>query len=664
MAGNEHERTTESRLDSLSERTNSCEPCCPLQVHQALDDDPDELESAPMADLPGNDQVAAELYKPIKDWQTRLLCLHSGSTTMIEVSLYTADLVHMKGAVVHMPSGTERIDYEALSYAWDHVKPDQKPYILCSGLAYAVSPSVYQVLTRLRSPQQSRYLWIDFLCINQYDIQEKDIQVTNMFSVYLKAKRIIAWLGEPSKDSYLALRAITTRTDVEPCSPHEARVQAGLRELYSRSWHRRTWVRQEIFTAADIIVQCGSRTVPWNLYKGALDTASFDDSVQWSLRAREAVESLKQAKPADLGDLHHGQKDEPTEKQSNLDLLKILRKCVVTEASDERDHIYGVLGMTNTTTLQKSGISPGILIDYGLSVSEVFQSITKYLIDRDGTIGILYLKGQYGSETGLPLPSWTLDWRQETMKYPFWVFHLYLLDRQKVRAKPMKLTLPKPVSNSLPMKLVLEGVMLGTILFNTRKLSPFQLRSQSEELHVGYQDPVDLSNNRYMGTRAANNPWRSILQAFLAYLTTKPRPKFAELKQCKHTSLPDALNRHDQKPSVNPSLEAPYGSRVWNLSGDTVQLLDERLEAWIVPHNACQDDALVVPVGGVLPLLLRPLGNATFQYIGPAIIEHTVDFYFRRFHVKEPLHFQLYNELQDLLRSKEKEGPFETFTLV
>lgn len=105
MAGNEHERTTESRLDSLSERTNSCEPCCPLQVHQALDDDPDELESAPMADLPGNDQVAAELYKPIKDWQIRLLCLHSGSTTMIEVSLYTADLVHMKGVVVHIPPG-------------------------------------------------------------------------------------------------------------------------------------------------------------------------------------------------------------------------------------------------------------------------------------------------------------------------------------------------------------------------------------------------------------------------------------------------------------------------------------------------------------------------------------------------------------------------------
>ena len=49
---------------------------------------------------------------------------------------------------------------------------------------------------KLRLPQEQRVLWVDLLCINQNDVNEKGLQVSLMGEIYSKTNRGILWLGE------------------------------------------------------------------------------------------------------------------------------------------------------------------------------------------------------------------------------------------------------------------------------------------------------------------------------------------------------------------------------------------------------------------------------------------------------------------------------------
>ncbi|KAJ4983108.1 heterokaryon incompatibility protein [Stagonosporopsis vannaccii] len=40
-----------------------------------------------------------------------------------------------------------------------------------------------------------RWIWMDALCINQLDDEEKDVQGMNVGSIFKKAISVVAWLG-------------------------------------------------------------------------------------------------------------------------------------------------------------------------------------------------------------------------------------------------------------------------------------------------------------------------------------------------------------------------------------------------------------------------------------------------------------------------------------
>ena len=45
-----------------------------------------------------------------------------------------------------------------------------------------------------------RVLWIDYLCIDQSDVEERSLQVRIMGDVFSRAARVIIWLGEETQD--------------------------------------------------------------------------------------------------------------------------------------------------------------------------------------------------------------------------------------------------------------------------------------------------------------------------------------------------------------------------------------------------------------------------------------------------------------------------------
>ncbi|KAF7914991.1 hypothetical protein BELL_1115g00010 [Botrytis elliptica] len=133
-------------------------------------------------------------------------------------------------------------------------------------------------------------LWVNALCINQKDLEERSWQVQMMGRVYAAASRVIVWLGEPSLNFYAAkvgrllkvfdeeknsvidsvIDDCTTESpDVEYLSQEELNNTVprykGVRVFFENLWFSRIWVLQEVFNARRILVRCGDRAFSWSL---------------------------------------------------------------------------------------------------------------------------------------------------------------------------------------------------------------------------------------------------------------------------------------------------------------------------------------------------------------------------------------------------------------
>ena len=85
-------------------------------------------------------------------------------------------------------------NYEALSYAWgDH---NQTRPITVDGCTLHVTANLQAGLRRLRYADRPRLLWVDAICIDQDDVDEKNWQVTLMGDIFRRSKQALIWLGE------------------------------------------------------------------------------------------------------------------------------------------------------------------------------------------------------------------------------------------------------------------------------------------------------------------------------------------------------------------------------------------------------------------------------------------------------------------------------------
>lgn len=88
--------------------------------------------------------------------------------------------------------------YEAVSYVWGD--PDVQLPIKVSGIERVVTKNLYGALQRLRRPNEKRTLWVDQLCINQWDVSEKAAQVRLMRHIYSQCTRCLLWWGDIQAD--------------------------------------------------------------------------------------------------------------------------------------------------------------------------------------------------------------------------------------------------------------------------------------------------------------------------------------------------------------------------------------------------------------------------------------------------------------------------------
>jgi hypothetical protein len=108
--------------------------------------------------------------------------------------------------------------YEALSYTWG--SQEGKVPILLNGQPLDVTPNLHVALTHLRRTFTLKYnklhvatgdrrrLWIDAVCINQQDVDERNSQIRFMWSIYANAAQVLVWLGEEADNSAVGMEMV------------------------------------------------------------------------------------------------------------------------------------------------------------------------------------------------------------------------------------------------------------------------------------------------------------------------------------------------------------------------------------------------------------------------------------------------------------------------
>ncbi|KAK2017319.1 HET-domain-containing protein, partial [Colletotrichum eremochloae] len=82
--------------------------------------------------------------------------------------------------------------YVALSYCWGN--EENITHIAISGSRFPVTRNLAHALQLLRLEGNHR-VWVDAICINQADLDERAQQVSCMRAIYQHATKTVSWIG-------------------------------------------------------------------------------------------------------------------------------------------------------------------------------------------------------------------------------------------------------------------------------------------------------------------------------------------------------------------------------------------------------------------------------------------------------------------------------------
>ncbi|RDI80103.1 hypothetical protein Vi05172_g9937 [Venturia inaequalis] len=321
----------------------------------------------------------------------------------------------------------ETPQYEALSYVWGSKKYRKTIKVRREGLKpLAITRSLEVALRHLRDAKSPRKMWIDAICIDQSNLEERGTQVQRMGEIYKRAERVVVWLGPEADESAHAMSIMTSlasKVEIDWATharkpslegadePHWADPSIELpyserdwRALYyflGRTWFERLWVRQEIaFSRANAIVLCGTVTMLWQDLRKA--------NCIWMVNVSP-------------GDIFSEQRTVIFHKWTRHIYVmasyrpsgatwQTLRHAGSSQCFDQRDKVYGNLGL-----IQESEGEIGLKPDYDQPVREVNVQLVLALLRFHRRLDILRCCELLDEQRDLP--SWTPNWSITTKSF-------------------------------------------------------------------------------------------------------------------------------------------------------------------------------------------------------------------------------------------------------
>ncbi|SCO76815.1 related to heterokaryon incompatibility protein het-6 [Fusarium oxysporum] len=365
-------------------------------------------------------------YEPLEEAEFRLVLVSpSRRKNLLEYMLSpTSSLSDPQLQLVTFKM-VESPPYEAISYTWgDALKSEE---IILNGKSMAVTEAVHDILLRRADFWKPRYIWIDSICINQENIEERNAQVPKMTEIYENASRVIVWLGY-ANDASLAVGKLLDiwtllhayapdelfeKLHSDKMEPTETASWTALRRLFSQSWFLRVWIIQEVVVAQEVHVMYGDHFLAWktladvmeDFYGGPLQTllgSPLDDPALYKPQALTTVSRMRQLRK----DFHSS---------SGIMLDHLLASFIPSEAKVDKDKVYALQGLTS---FARDGVPIlPVAVDYSenTSIEDILIETAVFLVESHQSSWILPVSGVGFSDRSPGLPSWVPQWKPDRM---------------------------------------------------------------------------------------------------------------------------------------------------------------------------------------------------------------------------------------------------------
>jgi hypothetical protein len=227
------------------------------------------------------------LYKPLQEEKIRLLQVdltnHGDRYQLLDNISPTAPGLH----------------YTAVSYTWGSIQGKQR--IMINNSSVLVSPNLFKALADIGKHYRKQghagvLLWIDQICINQDDDDEKSIQVKSMSDIYRNAETVLVWLSVPAGSLHqgynssgeawipwasssisdtsrgLSLGIGSLGRDFDDETWHSA--WTGVLAIVRNPWWERAWIYQEFMLAKDVFFLVDGHALPWRQLQTLLNSCA------------------------------------------------------------------------------------------------------------------------------------------------------------------------------------------------------------------------------------------------------------------------------------------------------------------------------------------------------------------------------------------------------
>ena len=183
----------------------------------------------------------------------------------------------LQGRIVHVKLD-QAATFQALSYTWG--SPEAHGTVEIDGHPRPVTKNLHAALLHLRHSQDVEVVWVDALCIDQTDLEERSQQVQIMGDIFSNAVRVTIWLGDASPHSSFGievLRCLAARQGFSERPPWVTQppelTRKGLIDILQRPWFHRIWTVQEAALSSSITTfVCGPQTVSWTAHYGSVSS--------------------------------------------------------------------------------------------------------------------------------------------------------------------------------------------------------------------------------------------------------------------------------------------------------------------------------------------------------------------------------------------------------
>ncbi|KAK4183821.1 heterokaryon incompatibility protein-domain-containing protein [Podospora australis] len=320
-------------------------------------------------------------------------------------------------------------------------------------------------------------IWIDAICINQADMEERVSQVQMMDEMYREASRVFAWLGPPdgfTEDALDALEALylfatygpvsgnynimddnpTSKLTFTSFEPEMDIVSwVAIFSFFQRSWFSRAWVAQEaIFGDKGIGIVHGDKIIPWEclimvtelleksglhmdinrLGSNLLAGQPLSNSVRGFRKVASYALVDRPIREISLGsNLLEGDgitflssarsvrsrlRMQPDHILTDFPpLLRVLSLFRNAGATDPRDKVFAFLNIAT----EQENIATGLVPDYTASVQDVFKRTTQTIMEHTRSLSILSHVQEPEDTKIQGLPLWVPDFSVPLCCTPF-----------------------------------------------------------------------------------------------------------------------------------------------------------------------------------------------------------------------------------------------------